>query len=161
MRARWLTQLFGFALERRRHDEHAFSRPRRTRGATLCRAVSRNQHTRGVRGYDGHKNRGRKRHTLVDSSGLLLGVKVLPANQTDRSGGATLLSAVRNAFPSLQHVWADQGYKVIARRWVVERTFAWWTFQRRLNRDYELLPACTECFIYATMIRRMVRRLAC
>jgi len=88
-------------------------------------------------------------------------VKVLPANQTDRSGGATLLSAVRNAFPSLRHVWVDQGFKVIARRWVVERTFAWWTFQRRLNRDYELLPACTECFIYATMIRLMIRRLAC
>lgn len=55
----------------------------------------------------------------------------------------------------------EQGFKVIPRRWVVERTFAWWTFQRRLNRDYDLLPVTTECFIYLAMIRLMVRRLAC
>ena len=55
----------------------------------------------------------------------------------------------------------DKGFKVIPRRWVVERTFAWWTFQRRLNRDYELLPVTTECWIYVAMIRIMVRRLAC
>lgn len=54
----------------------------------------------------------------------------------------------------------DQGFKVIPRRWVVERTFAWWTFQRRLNRDYDLLPRTTECFIYLAMIRLMLRRIA-
>lgn len=43
---------------------------------------------RGARGYDGHKKQGRKRHALVDTFDLLLGVRVLPANQTDRSGGA-------------------------------------------------------------------------
>lgn len=55
----------------------------------------------------------------------------------------------------------EQGFKVIPRRWVVERTFAWWTFQRRLNRDYDLLPVTTECFIYLAMVRLMLRRLAC
>lgn len=54
-----------------------------------------------------------------------------------------------------------QGFKVIPRRWVVERTFAWLTFQRRLNRDYELLPVTTECLIYLAMIRLTLRRLAC
>ena len=52
-------------------------------------------------------------------------------------------------------------FKVIPRRWVVERTFAWLLFQRRLNRDYEPLPETTECFIHVAMIRLMVRRLAC
>lgn len=55
----------------------------------------------------------------------------------------------------------EPGFKVIPRRWVVERTFAWWTFQRRLNRDYDLLLVTTECFIYLAMIRLMLRRLAC
>ena len=63
----------------------------------------------------------------------------------------------------LPDVYAKQpaGFKVIPRRWVVERTFAWWTFQRPLNRDYDLLPTTTESFIYLAMIRLMLRRLAC
>lgn len=51
-------------------------------------------------------------------------------------------------------------FVVIPRRWVVERTFAWLSFYRRLNRDYELLPETTEAFIYTAMSRIMVRRLA-
>ena len=50
------------------------------------------------------------------------------------------------------------GFKVIPRRWV---TFAWLTFQRRLNRDYEFLVSTSEALIYLAMIRIMVRRLAC
>ena len=156
-----------------------------------------------MRGYDGHKKlNGRKRHALVDTTGLLLRVKVLPANINDRKGGQLLLDSLRRAFPRLKRIWADQGYtgefkrwaethlglafevvypwwrqierylpgvyekqatgfKVIPRRWVVERTFAWWTFQRRLNRDYDLLSTTTESFIYLAMIRLMLRRLAC
>jgi putative transposase len=52
------------------------------------------------------------------------------------------------------------GFKVLPRRWVVERTFAWLVRQRRLARDYERLPETSESFIYAAMIRLMVRRLA-
>lgn len=156
-----------------------------------------------MRGYDGHKKlSGRKRHALVDTTGLLLRVKVLPANMNDRKGGQVLLNSLRENFPRLERIWADQGYtgefkrwaethlelafevvypwwrqierylpdvyekrttdfRVIPRRWVVERTFAWWTFQRRLNRDYDLLPTTTESFIYLSMIRLMLRRLAC
>ena len=49
---------------------------------------------------------------------------------------------------------------VLPRRWVVERTFAWFTFCRRLCRDYEFLPQSSESWIYACMIRFMTRRLA-
>jgi putative transposase len=49
---------------------------------------------------------------------------------------------------------------VIRRRWVVERTFAWISRNRRMSRDYEFLAHTTEALIYVTMIRLMLRRLA-
>jgi putative transposase len=52
------------------------------------------------------------------------------------------------------------GFHVIPRRWVVERTFAWFSHNRRLSKDYERLCATSEAWIYLTMIRLMVRRLA-
>ena len=52
------------------------------------------------------------------------------------------------------------GFQVLPKRWIVERTFAWLVRQRRLARDYERLPEISEAFIYAAMIRLMVRRLA-
>lgn len=51
-------------------------------------------------------------------------------------------------------------FVVIPRRWVVERTFAWLSFQRRLSKDYEYLPETSEAFIYIAMIRIMARKLA-
>lgn len=52
------------------------------------------------------------------------------------------------------------GFQVLPKRWIVERTFAWLVRQRRLARDYERLPETSEAFIYAAMIRLMLRRLA-
>jgi len=52
------------------------------------------------------------------------------------------------------------GFKVLPRRWVVERTFAWLSCSRRLSKDYEFLPQVSEAFIYAAMVRLMVKRLA-
>lgn len=52
------------------------------------------------------------------------------------------------------------GFHVLPRRWVVERTFAWLLVNRRLSREYERLCATSETFIYLTMIRLMLRRLA-
>ena len=52
------------------------------------------------------------------------------------------------------------GFEVIRRRWVVERTFAWISRNRRMSRDYEFLTQTTEALIYVTMIRLMLRRLA-
>jgi putative transposase len=49
---------------------------------------------------------------------------------------------------------------VLSRRWVVERTIAWLSFNRRLTRDYERLPETSEAFIYLAMSRLMLRRLA-
>jgi transposase len=52
------------------------------------------------------------------------------------------------------------GFHLLPRRWVVERTFGWQSQQRRLSKDYERLCATSEAWIYLTMIRLMVRRLA-
>jgi putative transposase len=52
------------------------------------------------------------------------------------------------------------GFRVLPRRWVVERTFSWQSQQRRLSKDYERLCATSETWIYLAMIRLMVRRLA-
>jgi transposase len=53
-----------------------------------------------------------------------------------------------------------RGFIVLPRRWVIERTFAWITRNRRMSRDYEFLAETTEALIYVAMIRLMVRRLA-
>jgi putative transposase len=53
-----------------------------------------------------------------------------------------------------------QGFHVIPKRWIVERTFAWLLNFRRLNKDYEYHPCNTIAMIYAAMVRLMVRRLA-
>lgn len=143
----------------------------------------------GVRGYDaGKKIKGRKRHILVDTIGLLLMVVVHAANIQDRDGAKLVLTRIEGRFPRLQLIWADGGYagklvdwvksacrlvldivkrpkgmegfQVLPRRWVVERTFGWLGRYRRLSKDYEELPETSEAMIYAAMIHLMVRRLA-
>jgi putative transposase len=52
-----------------------------------------------------------------------------------------------------------QGFTVLPKRWIVERTFAWLSFHRRLSKDYEYLPATSEAFIHIAMIRVMLARL--
>jgi putative transposase len=51
------------------------------------------------------------------------------------------------------------GFRVLPKRWIVERTFAWLNRQRRLSKDYERLPQTSEAFVYVAMIRLMTRRL--
>ena len=53
-----------------------------------------------------------------------------------------------------------RAFRVLPRRWVVERTFAWLGQSRRLSKDYERLPAASEAMIYGAMSRLMLRRLA-
>jgi putative transposase len=53
-----------------------------------------------------------------------------------------------------------KGFKVLPRRWVVERTFGWLGRQRRLSKDYEYLTDTSETMIYVSMIGLMLRRLA-
>ena len=59
-----------------------------------------------------------------------------------------------------QRLMPPRGYVALPRRWVVERTFSWISQNRRMSKDYERLCTSAEAFIYATMIRLMVRRLA-
>jgi putative transposase len=59
-----------------------------------------------------------------------------------------------------QRLMPPRGYVALPRRWVVERTFSWLSQNRRMSKDYERLCASAEAFIYAAMIRLMVRRLA-
>ena len=143
---------------------------------------------KGVRGYDaGKKIKGRKRHILVDTIGLLLVVVVHAADIQDRDGTKLVLKQAKDLFPRLLLIWADGGYagqlidwvkaacgwvleivkrdpdvkgfKVLPRRWVVERTFGWLTHYRRLSKDYEVLTETSEAMVYAAMTRVMLRRL--
>jgi putative transposase len=142
----------------------------------------------GERGYDaGKKIKGRKRHILVDTMGLVLLVVVHGANVQDRDGAKLLLAKAKGLFPRLQRIWADGGYagkliawvqltcgwvleiikrndvvkgfKLLPRRWVVERTFAWLGRYRRLSKDYERLTESSEAMVYWAMTRLMARRL--
>ena len=65
----------------------------------------------GPRGYDaGKKVKGRKRHILTDTNGLLVAAIVHAADIQDRDGAVPLLASIRHAFPWLRHVFADGGY---------------------------------------------------
>jgi putative transposase len=143
----------------------------------------------GERGDDAGKQvKGRKRHILVDTMGLLIAVVVTAASTQDRDGAKTLLDQVKLQMSRLQHIWADGayrgeliewvqehcgwvleivmrvegavGFQVLPRRWVVERTFGWWNSSRRLSKDYEYLPKQRETMIQVAMIRLMLKRLA-
>ena len=59
-----------------------------------------------------------------------------------------------------QRLMPPKGFKVLPRRWVVERTFSWLSQKRRMSKDYERLPESSEAFIYVAMSRLMARRLA-
>jgi transposase len=142
-----------------------------------------------TRGYDaGKKINGRKRHIAVDTGGLLLTVVVTVAGIQDRDAAHRLLTALTSRFSRIKLVWADGGYagrlvvwakkvlsltvevvkrtddvkgfKVLPRRWVVERTFAWISKSRRCVRDYETLPTHHESMVHISMIMAMSRRLA-
>ena len=144
----------------------------------------------GVRGFDaGKKVKGRKRHIVTDTLGLLLGQVVHAADIQDRDGAPAVLSAIRHAFPWLRHVFADgayagpklrnalaqigdwtlqivkrcddvKGFEVVPRRWVVERTLAWLGRCRRLAKDWETTIASAEAWLTIAHIRILTRRLA-
>jgi putative transposase len=60
----------------------------------------------------------------------------------------------------VEKLGGQQGFVVLPKRWIVERTLAWMSRQRRLSRDYERLTQTSEAFVYVAMIRLMVKRLA-
>jgi transposase len=120
---------------------------------------------------------------------LLVAVIVHAAGIQDRDGAPTLLASIRSAFPWLRHVFADGGYagdklktalgnlgrwtlaivkraasaegfQVLPRRWVVERTLAWLNRNRRLAKDFEASIASAESWIMMASVKLLSRRLA-
>jgi len=144
----------------------------------------------GPRGFDAAKLvKGRKRHIVTDTGGLLVASMVHAADIQDRDGAPPLLASIRSAFPWLRHVFADgayagdklrdaladlgrwtlqivkrsdaaKGFELLPRRWVVERTFAWACINRRLAKDIERFAATAKTLFQIAMIKLMSRRIA-
>src|SRR5712675_1790665 len=141
----------------------------------------------GPRGYDaGKKVRGRKRHVVTDTIGLLLGAEVHSADIQDRDGAPLIVEAIHDLFPWLRNLFADSAYSwdklakaltqfgrwtveivkrdapgfvVLPRRWVVERTLAWLNRNRRLAKDFEASIASAKAWLYLASIQLLIRRL--
>ena len=143
----------------------------------------------GPRGFDaGKKVKGRKRHIVTDTGGLLVGALVHPADIQDRDGAPALLASIRYRFPWLRHIFADgayagpklkaalegkgrwrievvgrarggRGFQALPRRWVVERTLAWLSRNRRLARDFEATVAAARTWLFIGSVQIMLRRL--
>ena len=121
--------------------------------------------------------------------GHLVGLVVHPADIQDRDGGSITLASIRSLYPWLRHIFADGGYagdklraalkrigqwtievikrtddvsgfKVLPRRWVVERSFAWLGRCRRLAKDFETTIASATAWVFVAHIRTLTRRLA-
>jgi putative transposase len=120
--------------------------------------------------------------------GHLLRAHVTAADESDNEGGIRLLRGLKTVFTRLEHLWTDQGYKqrfsefvtdhlgwrvevvkkpaeqqgfaVLPKRWVVERSIAWYTRPRRLSRDYEYWETNSAAYLYLASIDLLLRRLA-
>ncbi len=142
-----------------------------------------------LKGYDGNKKlTGRKRFIIVDVLGLVLALRLTSANVGERAGALLLFTTLGQRFTRLKTILADQGFdgasflasvkatyqltvdvvcgvlggkgfQVVPKRWIVERTFGWWAFHRRLAKDYEVKESHAEAVIYWTMIRLMSRKI--
>ena len=142
----------------------------------------------GPRGFDaGKKVKGRKRHIVTDTCGFLVSAVVHPANIQDRDGAPELLASIRYRFPWLRHIFADgayagpklaaalegkgrwrleivkrapleRGFKVLPRRWVVERTLAWLSRNRRLARDFEATIATARTWLFPGSVQILPRK---
>lgn len=140
------------------------------------------------RGVDGGKKvKGRKRHIITDSTGLLLAVVVHAANLHDSKAAIDVIKLLRGRFKRLVKILADGGYRgeliektkasfgwilevvlrsdhstnfsVIPKRWVVERTFSWFESYRRLSKDFEYRTDTSEAMIQLAMIKLMLNRI--
>ena len=133
--------------------------------------------------------KGRKRHLLVDTEGLVITVQVTSASVQDHHQVYALVASGKHRSQRLTKVWVDEGYQgkdvaeailhdlqvdlqivpkpsgqkgfvLVPRRWVVERTFAWLGRYRRLSKDYEYWVETSQSMIYLAMSHLMLRRLA-
>lgn len=143
-----------------------------------------------IKGLDANKKiNGRKRFIVTDTLGWIIGLMVVAASVQERAGAEQLFALMEGKYPRLEKVLADQGFdgeeftarigkvfgfileivkkvlgvsgfQVLPKRWVVERTFGWLMFNRRLVKDYEVKTEHSESFIQMAMIRLMLRKLA-
>jgi len=151
-------------------------------------AVGQDGLKRGRRGYDaGKKIKGRKRHIAVDTQGNVLTAMVHSAGVQDRVGARAVLMRLFCRFDTIVKVFVDGGYtgsliewakqmfgydvevvkrneqhlfRVLPKRWIVERTLAWLNWSRRLSKDYELLHTTAETMILIAFAHLLLRRYA-
>ena len=137
-------------------------------------------------GYDGgKKTKCRKRHIAVDVLGLLLVIIVHSAGIQDRQGARLVLAQLGKWF-EIKKVWADGGYtgsklatwalelcqiivevvkrpvkkfQIVKWRWIVERTFGWMNWHRRLSKDYEYSTESAVAWFQLAAIDGMIKRL--
>lgn len=130
----------------------------------------------------------------MDTLGLLLGVKVVAGNVSEKAGAKSLLEKIysnkwlKKLCSRIEFVWVDAGYQgdelydwvakltgwiwqvvkrsddmkgfvLLPRRWVVERTLAWLSFNRRLSKDYEKLTRNSEAALYVASLPLLLKRL--
>jgi putative transposase len=131
------------------------------------------------------KVKGRQRHIVTDTQGHLLHVKSHPANEHDTIAGCLVFEEALDKYPFLQGVCADGGYRgtfadyvklalnclvdivlklpegwtILPKRWVVERTFSWLNGSRRLSKDYEISTDSAESQVKLSHIHLLLRRL--
>lgn len=136
-------------------------------------------------GYDaGKKTKGRKRHLITDTQGLLIDAVVHSAGIQDRDGAKILFHHARKAIATIEKIFADGGYAgkliewvkkrfgivleivkrsnlkgfvALPKRWIIERTNAWIVKARRMSKEYERTTRNEESMIYVTMIHLMLR----
>jgi putative transposase len=130
------------------------------------------------------KIKGRKRHIVVDTEGHLLHIKVHAANRHDTIAGGDVFREATLRYPTLLGVCGDEGYRgtfvdfvtkelqkvveiskkisqkwtIIAKRWIVERTFAWFNNFRRLSKDYEISVKSAENIAFISHIIILIQR---
>lgn len=175
---------------------HRQGRNKKPSAAIVDSQSSKTTHIGGeARGYDAGKLiKGRKGFILVDVLGLILAVKVVAGNISEKAGAMLLLTQIKackklyKLCQKIELVWADAGYsgdelydwvwqvfhwiwrivkrsdqvegfKILPKRWIVERTFAWLSFNRRLSKDYEKLTRNSESVIYIAMLPLMLKKL--
>lgn len=144
----------------------------------------------GPRGLDAAKRiKGRKRHIVTDTQGFLLESQVQPASLQDNHGAVPLLRALHGSRPTLHHLLADRvyrggkllgaladlgpwtieivqrpaglkGFQLLPRRWVVERSFAWFGRNRRLAKDFEASIESAQVWLTLASVKLLIRRIA-
>lgn len=142
---------------------------------------------RSLKSYDGNKKvKGIKRHVVVDKNGFLLAVMVTVAHIHDSKAVTQLMRVLKECFHSIKVILADGGYcggiinevrekfgyllqvvmrkqdsttsfKPVHKRWIVERTFAWFDNDRRLCRNYELLMESAEEMVKLSAIKLLIK----